>query len=203
MTIVKRLALWNPTTWNDIRTCWDELVPESRAIQQQITRNFQALSLNSVDAGHVFERWVLETLRLGGVSGHWSYSVQRSSGLQALEQVDGLVFEGYQGFLIESKFLSRNVDFGPIAQLHVCVEQRPIGTLGLLFSAFGFTDPALELSSALRPIRVLLFNQNDLLWVLESRDRVKEMLRRKWRLAVRDGCSFSDVTTHLDLFGDN
>ena len=46
----------------------------------------------------------------------------------------------------------------PIFRLHLMAEQRPIGTMGLIFSASGYTDPAIELAERLRPIRVLVFS---------------------------------------------
>src|SRR5438552_10236857 len=82
------------------------------------------------------------------------------------EQIDGLVVDGWQSFLIESKFWTDPVDFNPIALLHTLLDTRPVGTLELFFSAFGYTEPAKESADRLRPARVLLFEPDDLKWAL-------------------------------------
>jgi hypothetical protein len=122
---------WQPATWEDVRSTWFDLVPESRdVLHARIRRRFRGRAVTPQQAGWVFEEWLLKTLQFVGYSGHPSYQVKpivASPG--PLEEVDGLIFEGFQGFLIEAKFLPKGVDFGPIAQLHVCVAQRPSGTL--------------------------------------------------------------------------
>jgi hypothetical protein len=88
-------------------------------------------------------------------------------------RVDGV---GWQGFPIESQFWAAKVDFDPIALLHVPVGQRPVGTLGLYLSAFDHTAAALESAAGLRPIRVLLFDQKDLIWAMERRRGMMELV---------------------------
>src|SRR5205823_3934350 len=123
---------------------------------------------------------------------HYPFRVPMQESSRTREQIDGMVFEGWQGFLIESKFWTGKVDFGPIALLHFLVETRPVGTLGLFFSAFGYTRPAQESANRLHPLRVLLFERRDLEWAL-AREPFKgsmlEMVRRKWMLAVKRGRS--------------
>jgi hypothetical protein len=83
------------------------------------------------------------------------------------------------------------------------VERRPAGTLGLFFSAFGYTAAALESADRLHPFRVLLFDGTDLSWALTKKSfkgSVAEMVRRKWMLAVKHGRSRMPLTTPLDLF---
>ena len=126
----------------------------------------------------------------------------RESG-ETREQIDGLLFAGWQGFLIECKFWTGKVDFGPIALLHTLLESRPVGTLGLFFSAFGYTGPAIEAAEMLRPLRVLLFVRDDLEWALGPRNfkgRMAEMVRRKWMLAVKFGRPHAKLPADLDLF---
>lgn len=195
---------WHPNTWAEIRSVWIELVPESDSIQPVITRHFLGRIVNNREAGYVFEDWVLAALKLAGFAGLTSFDVPRVFfPSQRLEQVDGLLFQGFQGFLIESKFLPGNVDFGPVAQLHVCVEQRPAGTLGLFFSAFDYTGPAQDLLLALRPIKVLLFSQADLVWGMDSLEKFQKMIKYKWLLALKDGLPYapSKGAEMLDFFG--
>jgi hypothetical protein len=149
----------------------------------------------------VFERWVMEAFRLSGAAGHYAYPVYGLRGGQVKEQVDGLVHAGWQGFLVESKFYEEEVPFGPIARLHVLAEQRPVGTLGLFFSASGYTDAAEETAETLRPLRVLLFDRRDLLWALKSERSMLEMVHRKWVLALKYGKPYLPIDEPLDLAG--
>ncbi len=114
-----------------------------------------------------------------------------------------LVIDGWKAFLIESKFWIGQVDFGPIALLHTLLDTRPIGTLGLFFSVFGYTQPARESTDRLRPVRVLLFDQEDLNWALMRKPykgSMMEMVRRKWLLAVMYSRSWGRVSSPIDLF---
>ncbi|MEJ7638717.1 MAG: hypothetical protein WKF75_12265, partial [Singulisphaera sp.] len=81
------------------------------------------------------------------------------------------------------------------------VEQRTVGTLGLFFSAFGYTPPAFESTEYLRPIRVLLFDPIDITWALGHPGGMMKMVRRKWVLALRSGKSHIAVTEPIDLLG--
>jgi hypothetical protein len=119
------------------------------------------------------------------------------------EQIDGLVLDGGQCYLVESKFWTDQVDFTPIALLQTLLDTRPVGTLGLFFSAFGYTAPAWESADRLRPVRVLLFDQFDLNWALAKKafkGSMAEMVRRKWLLAVMNGCVSRPLNTPIDLF---
>src|SRR5437588_700640 len=108
--------------------------------QEEVVRRFRGRVLTPQQGGIVFERWVLEAFRLSGVRGHYPYRVaisEREGGTK--EQIDGLLFDGWQGFLLESKCQAKPVDFDPIALLYTLVEQRVVGTMGLFFSASGYT----------------------------------------------------------------
>ncbi len=103
-----------------------------------------------------------------------------------IEEIDGLVIEGWQGLLIESKNWTDPVDFTSLAKFQLAIERRPIGTLGLFFSVSGYTDAALELVAVLRPIRLLLFNREDLEMAIREKDLVL-IVRNKWQRAVQWG----------------
>ena len=125
--------------WDDLRAIWAEMVPGPEAGPPK----FRSRDLNPQQAGLVFEWWILEGFRLSGASVHGAYRVPAESS-PILEQVDGLVFDGWAAFLVESKFQAEPIDIDPIYRLHFLVERRPIGTLGLFFSASRYTSPALE-----------------------------------------------------------
>ncbi len=116
------------------------------------------------------------------------------------EELDGLIFMGWQGFLIEAKNERDPVAIDPIFRLHLLAEQRPIGTMGLLFSASGYTEPAIESAERLRPIRVLLFDRSDLEWAVGDGKSPQEVVRRKWILALRSGKPNIAVTQYADSF---
>jgi hypothetical protein len=119
------------------------------------------------------------------------------------EQIDGLIFDSWQAFLVEAKLWTDKVDFGPIVLLHDIVDRRPAGTLGLFFSAYGYTYPATECAELLRPIRVLLFDADDLNWALQQesfKGSMREMIRRKWFHTVMLGRLDKPVSDPLDLF---
>jgi hypothetical protein len=200
-------TVFSPTDWQarnvtELRSIWEELRPDSAAPGTE--RRFRGRVLTAEEAGDVFERWVLEAFRLSGASGHYSYSVPlKPEGGPAREQIDGLLLDNWQAFMLESKFWTNKVDLGPISLLADLVELRPLGTLGLFFSVFGYTPAALDSVELRHPIRVLLFDRVDLTWAIGQkrfRGRMAEMVNRKWMLAVKYGRAAMPVTEPLDLF---
>ena len=185
----ERLRTWRARNWKELEAIAAELIPELDPTSEVVERRFRGELLTPQEAGTVFERWIMEAFRVGGATGMYGYTVSMPTGRQVKEQIDGLVADGWQGFLVESKCLSEPVDFGPIALLNALVEKRVIGTLGLFFSISGYTTPALESTQDYRPIRVLLFDLEDLRWLVarKRKDRMMELVRRKWLLAVREG----------------
>jgi hypothetical protein len=193
---------WRAEDWDHLRAIWTSLYP-----REGEPSRFGPDLLTPQQAGWVFERWILEAFRLSGVVGHYPFGNRRVN-----EQIDGLLFEGWQGFLIESKFklgkkidskprTGRKIDIGPIYRLHILVEQRLAGALGLFFAAFGYTLPAIEKARSLRPTRVLLFEASDLNWALEQPGSMMTMVRRKWIRALKDGDPHAPIAEPIDLFG--
>jgi hypothetical protein len=192
---------WRARNPKHLREIYSDLRPESN--DPGTGRTFAGQALTLEQAGGVFERWVLEAFRLSGQTGHYSFEVSMSGSGTTREQIDGMVLDGWQGFLIESKFWTGKVDFGPIALFHTIVDTRPIGTLGLFFSAFGYTYPAQESADRLRPMRVLLFDHVDLTWALAKepfKGSMAEMVRRKWVLAVQYGNASLSASRPIELF---
>lgn len=205
----------NPREWvaqdvEQLRAVWDALRPESDDAATQ--RRFFGRLLTPEDAGSAFERWLGEAFRLSGATGEGAFRVPMAGGGGTREEIDGLLLDGWQACLVEAKFWPGKVDFAPVALLRALIEARPAATLGLFFSPFGYTVPAIESVRMMRPIRVLLFDANDLLWALPAvgwskaralaafRGRMMEMVRRKWLLAVRKATPFGDVAEDLALF---
>src|SRR5947207_11541249 len=92
------------------------------------------------------------------------------------------------GFLLQCKLEIDPVPFDPIARLHLQVERRPAGTLGLFF-ADEYSKAAVELAAELRPIRLLLFTANEINQSLTSPSGLDmlKIVQRKWRGVVKYG----------------
>lgn len=178
---VSTYTSWQAKKWPELRNIWQDLDVRS----DPPSPRFRSEPITPQQAGWVFQRLVLEALRLGGFSGHNAYVVPMSESGRTREEIDGLVFESWHGFLLESKYQKEGIDFGPIARLHILVEQRIASTLGLFFSAFGYTAPALESAQLLRPIRVLLFDGIDLEFAFQNGENMRVVIERKWKLALK------------------
>jgi hypothetical protein len=100
---------WIANDWNEIQAVWRELPADD----EQRPR-FRDRDLYSQAARWVFERWVIEAFRLSGFGGHYPYRVDMVAGGQTREQIDGLIFDGWQGFRFESKYWMQAVDIDPI-----------------------------------------------------------------------------------------
>jgi hypothetical protein len=192
---------WRAKNLKELRKIWDDLHPESDDVE--VERFFRNVLLTPTQAGDVFERWVIEAFRLSGMVGHTAFRVPLRTSANTQEQIDGLIFDGWQAFLVEAKFWTPGVDFSPIVVFNDIVDSRPAGTLGLFFSAFGYTGPAKDCAELLRPIRVLLFDRDDLNWALQQepfKGSMKEMVRRKWLHAVMSGRIAKPVSAPFELF---
>jgi hypothetical protein len=195
---------WRAETLARLRAVWAGLKPESA--EKDTERRFDDRLLTPEGAGDVFERWVLEAFRLSGATGHEAYRVPLYGSEGTREQIDGLVFDGWQAFVMECKFWADKVDFGPIALFHTILDNRTVGTLGLFFSAFGYTLPALQSAELLRPLRVLLFDARDLQGALGRKpfkNSMAEMVRRRWMLVVKVGRPYAPPSSVLDLFNSS
>ncbi len=178
---------WDADGWDDLRAIWEDLIPDPDV--PPMFRHISSLILNPQQSGWVFERWVMEAFRLSGAEVEHRHRNLRTGSFNLLEEIDGLVYDGWQGFLVETKYEKDPVSIDPIFRLHLMAEQRPAGTLGLFFSMSGFTGPALELSDRLRPIRVLLIEEKDVRMNLQNQplpDMIS-MVRNKWKRAVQSG----------------
>lgn len=176
---------WRAADTEDLRRIWRDLVAESDG---EGTPRFRDREISPQQAGAVFEQWIVEYFRMSGADVAPPFSVPSFQQRGVKEQFDGVVYDGWQGFLIESKFWRKSeVGFGEIARLHLRVERRP-NTLGLFFAPFGYSWACLEACDELRPVRVLLFLRADFEWLLDQpTPNLLELVRRKWRLAAKYG----------------
>jgi len=186
-----RIAKWIPSGWDELVAAWDELLPEAANPGREgpIVRRFQSSPINPQLAGKVFERWIIGAFQASGARVEYPYKVPMPDHPESgvLEEIDGLVFDNWQGFLVQSKFWEKqSVDSASINDFFDQVSRRPAGTLGLFFTAFSVTVPALEKARRHSPQSLLLIQRGDIAWACRNRNML-ELIGRKWRGAVKFG----------------
>ncbi|MGP0070131.1 MAG: hypothetical protein ACLQGP_41855 [Isosphaeraceae bacterium] len=148
-------------TWDDLSLLWQQ-------IKDGATPNW--------DEGKALEHLVIRAFELSKLRVEYPYDVP--PGGRPIEQIDGIVFLDHLPFLIECK--DRNsIDSSAIAKLHIQLLRRPPITMGGVFSAGGYTSPALILADYAVPRRITLWSGEDIEIALGSHD-FKEMLVRKY-----------------------
>lgn len=68
--------------------------------------------------------------------------------------------------LVESKDFQEAISIDPIVKMRSQLQRRPNGVIGSVFSANGFTDPALTLAQFMAPQTILLWGQQDIEYCL-------------------------------------
>jgi hypothetical protein len=134
--------------------------------------------------GKAFEHLVLRAFQLDGAEVRWPYSVEL--GDEVVEQIDGAIHWGGLSCLVESKDTEKSIPIGPLAKMRNQLLRRPAGTVGLVFSRSGFTDPALLLTRYLSPQTILLWNGGEIAHALAER-KVCDYLIYKYRACVESG----------------
>lgn len=150
--------------WADLEILWT-------AIEQRDTPEWEA--------GKAFEYLVLRSFQLDGAHVKWPYPVQLFG--EQVEQIDGAVYWDGLACLVESKDLGENVAIAPIAKLRNQLLRRPAGTIGLMFSRTGFTDPARFLAHFALPQAILLWSGEEIAYALK-RQSICELLVLKYRV---------------------
>lgn len=162
--------------WDGLRALWD---------------NIENRSTPGWDAGQAFEYLVIRAFQLDGARVRWPYRVTLFD--EEVEQIDGAVHCSGLSCLVESKdFADKTVDIAPIAKLRNQLLRRPAGTVGLMFSRTGFTNPAISLSCFSLPQAILLWNGAEIRYALEQ-ERICELLILKYRACVEEGLPNYDV----------
>lgn len=105
---------------------------------------------------------------------------------EKVEEIDGAVHLHGLTCLVESKEVSKNVAFGPIAKLRSQLLRRPAGTVGLLFSRTAFTEPTLRLAHFTMPQAILLWPGIDIEFAMRE-GRIARFLRIKYRVCCEEG----------------
>jgi len=111
---------------------------------------------------------------------------------EKVEEIDGAVHLPGLSCLVESKDWGKNVAIGPIAKLRSQLLRRPAGTIGIMFSRKGFTQPAIYLAHFTMPQAILLWSGAELDLAL-AEENMCEFLRLKYRVSVENGIPDYDI----------
>jgi len=126
--------------------------------------------------GEALERLVLCAFDLGGAVVRWPYKVGLWGKSTVAEEIDGAVHCLGLHCLIECKNWRKNVDFEPVAKLRSQLLRRPAGTVGIVFSAGGFTTAAIELARFAAHEGIMLWNGDEIEYALRKRDFVDALM---------------------------
>lgn len=161
---------------------WDELGQLWAAIQERRTPDWAD--------GKAFEHLILRSFALSGARVVWPYAVPLNGHI--VEQIDGMVLFGHITCLIEAKYTASPVNVEPIAKLRNQLIRRPSGVLGSVFSFAGFTDPARTLAQYTSPQAILLWNGQEVAYLLQRR-MFMEAFARKFEYLAQMGVPDFDI----------
>jgi hypothetical protein len=165
-----------------------------------------------MEKGKAFEFMIMRLFELDNASVTYSYSVVDSSpdsNSLPIEEIDGLFYYQHYIGMVECKNYTsyegkrpRNVDFTPIAKLRSQLLRRPVTAIGNVFSATGFTSPAVALATHLHPQTILLWNKDDVDYVIDK-GRICPYFIKKYRQYVVDCTPDYDLKKIQDEINKN
>ncbi len=163
--------------WDALRNLW-------RGVQQRDTLGW--------NPGQAFQYLILRAFQLDGAEVTWPYRVELFG--EEAEEIDGAVHIARVSALIESKDFGdgNNVTIGPIAKLRNQLLRRPSGTVGVVFSRTGFTDPARILTHFALPQAIMLWSGPEIEYAI-AQESMCELLELKFRICVEHGLPDYDV----------
>jgi hypothetical protein len=146
--------------------------------------------------GKDFEYLVVRAFELEDIEVKYPFPVAVHGGSRTTEQIDGAI--GLEGtrFLLESKAWKESVHRGPLALLWSQLARRPATTMGMVFTLKGFTEPATALTNMTSPVRLLLWEPDDLEPAI-AEGRMRDALKFKYRYAQEYG--LADGRWHQEI----
>lgn len=146
--------------------------------------------------GKAFELLILQAFKLEGADVIWPFEVHLFDSL--IEQIDGVIHLEATNFsiLAESKDLDRAINIEPIAKMRSQLQRRSNAIVGSVFSVNGFTESALTLARFLAPQTILLWNQQDIEYCINTQTFIKSFTS-KYRHHVEHGLPDFSVTPLL------
>lgn len=136
------------------------------------------------EEGKAFEYLILRAFELEKAEVRWPFSVDMQGSV--VEQIDGIIYSDGLSVIVESKDLTDRVNIEPIAKLRNQLLRRPSGSIGIIFSKSGFTEPARMLAQYLAPQTILLWGGDEVAYALENR-YMRQGLLAKYRHCVERG----------------
>jgi hypothetical protein len=161
--------------WNKLRALWV-------AIKEGDTPGWAE--------GKAFEYLVLQAFHLDGGIVRWPYTVRMAN--EEIEQIDGVVHIGRFSCMVESKHTVKAVAIAPLAKMRNQLLRRHSGTIGLIFSFSGFTDPAILLAQYMAPQSILLWTGEEVEQVLQD-EKIEAFLEYKYRSCVETGIPDANI----------
>ncbi|MFH1059947.1 MAG: hypothetical protein V1797_14880 [Pseudomonadota bacterium] len=105
------------------------------------------------------------------------------------EQIDGAFTFEFTDYLLEAKWVNRQINASDLDSLSGKITRRLDNTLGLYLSINSFSDDAVALYKQSKSF-IILMDGMDLMAVLDGRIPLNELLRRKRRAAAESGNVF-------------
>ncbi|HUZ54042.1 MAG TPA: restriction endonuclease [Streptosporangiaceae bacterium] len=140
---------------------------------------------NPQQRGKAFEGVLNDLFAIDGLSVRDAFTINGEDG-HVVEQIDGLIELDGQPYLVEAKWLKDPVDISDVSRHLVRVFNRT-GVYGLMISASGYTDPAVEeCRRSLTRLVMILAETNELLLLLERSGDLSAWLKAKLRAATVD-----------------
>lgn len=168
----------------------------SRKKLRSLWHQLRAGSAAGFPSGKAFEFLLVRAFQIDGAEVEWPYDVPTiGPGATASHQIDGVVHFAGLALLLEAKHWNGNVDFAPIAKLAAHLRRRPANTMGIVFSAQGFTDPARESVLLSGSCQILLWEGDEIEWAMSQSGRFTEGLLTKYRQAVKQALPDFHIAT--------
>jgi hypothetical protein len=178
-TRVEHEGMVQPLGWPELQALWERI---------------KIRDTPGWDGGKAFEYLVLRAFQLNGAVVRWPYGVALYGQTTIVEEIDGSVRVGGLYGLVESKDEYEDIAIAPIAKMRNQLLRRPAGTLGMVFSSHGFTEPAIQLAHYALSQPILLWTGEHLEYALKH-ENICELCEKKYRNCVDYGLIDFDVTT--------
>jgi hypothetical protein len=113
------------------------------------------------------------------------------------EQIDGAFVLNGEHFLLEAKWQQDQINLADLRDLDGAVKTSLENTLGLYVSVMGFSKDAIEAYSQGNRPTILCMDGSDVIFVLEGRIDLCDLLERKKQIAVQKRKIFITAQTIL------
>lgn len=137
--------------------------------------------------GYGFEKALYHMLDQAKLAPRTSYKAKG-------EQIDGSFLYGGQVFLLEAKWLEKELPASVVGTFQNKVMGKLIGTLGVFFSMSGFSSDAADAISKGKPINTIMFSGPDIVASMDQTIGFRKVLGEKLRMAAEEGLPYWPFT---------